>query len=67
MGERPMVFRTAPPQPALKVSMIISALAVGGPAAKINGFGKLMSRNVLPMLTWISPRLGGFSQMMVMI
>ena len=40
-----MVFRTAPPQLALKASMTMAPFAVGGPAARRNGFGKVMPRN----------------------
>src|SRR6266550_3840555 len=38
----PMVFQTAPPQPASKARMICSPQLVGGPEASQKGFGLLM-------------------------
>src|ERR1700678_2348746 len=38
----PMVFQTAPPQPASKARMICSPQLVGGPEASQNGFGEWM-------------------------
>src|SRR5579862_6615904 len=38
----PMVFQTAPPQPASKARMICSPQFVGGPEASQNGLGLLM-------------------------
>jgi hypothetical protein len=37
----PMVFHTAPPQPASKARMIISPVLVGGAEASQNGFGRV--------------------------
>src|ERR1700693_1782709 len=38
----PMVFQTAPPQPASKARMICSPQLVGGAEASQKGFGELM-------------------------
>src|SRR5436305_3244011 len=38
----PMVFHTAPPQPASKARMICSPQLVGGPEASQKGFGQRM-------------------------
>jgi len=41
-GSGAMLLVTAPPQPAAKARLIISALRVGGAEASIKGFGKRM-------------------------
>jgi hypothetical protein len=43
----PIVFRTAPPHPALKASMTIAPFAVGGPEARIKGFGNVIPKIVV--------------------
>jgi hypothetical protein len=45
VGSKAIVFSTAPPHPALKALIIIAPLAVGGPAASRNGFGKVTPKN----------------------
>ncbi|MCK4790661.1 MAG: hypothetical protein KAV87_43400, partial [Desulfobacteraceae bacterium] len=53
VGTNPIVFRTAPPHPALKASIIIALFAVGGPAASTKGLGKLILRNFVFSLSII--------------
>src|SRR5208282_3463238 len=42
----PIVFQTAPPQPASKARMTWPPVLVGGPDASQNGFGLVMPKNV---------------------
>src|SRR5215469_4645814 len=54
----PMVFQTAPPQPASNARMTCSPQLVGGPEASQNGFGLRMPANFVERSATRGPQDG---------
>src|SRR5580658_254784 len=54
----PMVFQTAPPQPASKARMICSPQLVGGPEASQKGFGEWMPAKLVRRSAMLHPDVG---------